>query len=71
VIALYISPSEVKREWLEIFMGIATIRRAIRPSVTSISSHNFTDRGLKFGMNNTHINGSKFGKQNFDILSKS
>jgi len=33
------------------------------PSVTSISSHIFKARGLKFGMHNCHINGSKLAKQ--------
>jgi len=48
---------------------------ALRPvsvllSVTSISSHIFKARGLKFGMHNHHINGSKSAEQNFDILSR-
>jgi len=35
-------------------------------SVTSISSHSFEERGLKFASNNPHIIGSKSTEQNFD-----
>jgi len=35
-------------------------------SVTSISSHSFEVRGLKFGKNNPYMNGSKSTEQNFD-----
>jgi len=38
----------------------------IHLSVTSISSHSFKARELKFGMHNSHLNGSKSTKRKFD-----
>jgi len=40
-------------------------------SVTSVSAHTSGARGLKFGRNNHHIDGSKFTNQIFDILFRS
>jgi len=43
----------------------------LRASVTSFSTHTSGAKGLKFGRNNHHIDGSKFTNQIFDILSRS
>jgi len=60
------------REELEFCIGIAGKWCDIMcPSVTSISSHSFKARGLKFGRNNPHIHGSKSVDLNFEILSRS
>jgi len=40
-------------------------------SVTSISSHSFKARGLKFGRNNFYMYGSKFVDQILEILPQS
>jgi len=40
-------------------------------SVTSFSSHTSESRGLKFGMHNPHMDGSKVTDQIIDILLRS
>jgi len=50
---------------------IAWLPLSLFPSVTSSSSHNIKARGLKFGMHNPHIDGSKVTYQIFDILLRS
>jgi len=43
----------------------------MRLSVTSFSSYTSEARGLKIGMHNPHIDGSKVTNQIFDILPRS
>jgi len=44
------------------------MRDVTHESVTSFSSHTSEARGLKFGMHNRHMDGSKVTDQIFDIL---
>jgi len=46
-------------------------RDVMRVSVTLFSSHVSEARGHKFGMHNTHMDGSKVNDQIFDILPRS
>jgi len=42
----------------------------MRPYVTSFSSNTSEDRGLKIGMHNPYMDGSKVTVQFFDILTR-
>jgi len=64
----YPSPQAKRGRSLEISLQFALKMVSVLPSVTSISSHSFEVRGLKFGMHNPHMNGSNIEKSMY--LSK-
>jgi len=58
--------SEAKGGVWKFYLGIG--RDAQYASVISFSSHTSEARGLKLGMHNSHMDGSKVTDQIFDIL---
>jgi len=72
IIFIYLSILSEAREEVEISLWLAAKRRDIpSPSVTFSSSYTSGARGLKIGMHNPYMDGTKVYDKIFDILSRS